>query len=194
MIESVSPPAMDVAALSSPVQPDTLSSPAVEEQAEPAPPTRSFWGSVTYQFLLSDSLEPSPRHGFGAAITYEFHVSPTLNIGLLLAYRGYPGTDSLQQLGYGVTLKHFFTPAWSTANSWFPFLDYGLLQQQTFLSGHSGAAISHDTRLGVGLLFPMFGLRWSAACAGHLSRLEYFDVEARWVPYVELQFGPVLVW
>lgn len=162
--------------------------------ALPPTPTRSLWVTATYQTLLSDSLEPASRHGLGAALSYEFHVSPKFNVGLLLAYRNYPGDGTIQQLGYGVTLKHFFSDDWTRGSSWFPYLDYGLLQQQTFLAGRSGVAVSHDTRLGAGILFHVFDLRWTVNGALHISRLEYFDVDPLWVPYFEAQFGTVLPW
>jgi hypothetical protein len=153
------------------------------------PPTRSIWLGPTYQVLLSDTFEPSSRHGIGASGTYDFHVSPLFDIGLTLAYRLYPGERSTQQLGYGAILRHFFDPGWSTADGVYPYLDYGLLLQQTFIEGRSGSAVSHDTRLGGGAVVRYGGVPLFVGLAGHYSRLQQFDIESTWIPYVDLQVG-----
>lgn len=162
---------------------------SAESLSVPAPPTRSAWLAANYDVLLSNAFEPSSRHGVGASAAYEFHVSPRFNLGLTLAYRLYPGSPATQQLGYGATLKHFFSGAWASADGLYPFVDYGLLLQQSLIRGREGSATSHDTRLGVGLL-----MRASAAClfvdvAGHYSRLNYFDTKGTWIPYVETRVG-----
>lgn len=165
---------------------------SVTSLAQPAwaeAPTRSVWIAPTYQALVSDAFEPSSRHGVGAALAYEFHVSPTFNLGLTLAYRLYPGSVATQQLGYGVLLKHFFNPEWSHADGVYPFVDYGLLLQQSFVEARRGSAVSHDTRLGVGSVLRVGGVPLYASLAGHYSRLQYFDVESTWIGYLELQLG-----
>ena len=165
---------------------------AVASPAQPAraeAPTRSVWAAPTYQALLSDAFEPSSRHGVGAALAYEFHVSPTFDLGLTLAYRLYPGSVATQQLGYGVLLKHFFSPDWSHADGVYPFLDYGLLLQQSFVEARRGSAVSHDTRLGVGSVVRVGGVPLYASLAVHYSRLQYFDIELIWIPYLEVQLG-----
>jgi len=154
-----------------------------------APATRSVWVAPTYQVLLSDAFAPSSRHGLGAAAAYEFHISPTFNLGLTLAYRLYPGSVATQQLGYGVLLKHFFSPAWSHADGVFPYLDYGLLLQQSYIEGRRGSAVSHDTRLGAGAVLRSWGVPLFVGVAGHYSRLQYFDMDATWIPYLEVQLG-----
>jgi hypothetical protein len=154
-----------------------------------APATRSVWVAPTYQALLSDSFDPSSRHGLGARGSYEFHVTPVFNVGLALAYRLYPGSSSTQQLGYGALLKHFFSAAWSAEDGFYPYLDYGLLLQQTFVEARSGSAISHDTRLGAGALLRHRGVPLFIGVAAHYSRLQYFDVESRGIPYLEFEIG-----
>ena len=151
--------------------------------------SRSFWVAPTYQALFGDSFEPSSRHGLGARASYEFHITPTFNIGLALAYRVYPGSTSTQQLGYGALLKHFFSAAWSTEDGVYPYLDYGLLLQQTFVDERSGSAVSHDTRLGGGAVLRRWGAPLFIGVAAHYSRLQYFDVESRWIPYLEVEIG-----
>lgn len=162
-----------------------LVSPARAESA----PTRSAWIAPSYQALLSDAFEPSSRHGVGGALAYEFHISPRFNLGLTLAYRLYPGSVATQQLGYGVLLKHFFSADWSHADGVYPFVDYGLLLQQSFIEGRQGSAVSHDTRLGLGSVLRIGGIPLYASLAGHYSRLQYFDVESLWIPYLEVQLG-----
>lgn len=157
-------------------------------QAEPLP-TRSVWVTPTYQLLLSDGFEPSSRHGVGASLTYDFHVSPKFNLGLTLAYRLYPGASATQQLGYGVMLQHFFSADWSHADGVYPYVDYGLLLQQSFIEGHSSAAVSHDTRLGGGLVLRTAGVPLFVGVSGHYSRLQYFDIPSTWIPYLEVEFG-----
>lgn len=164
--------------------------PASAESTEaPAPPTRSVWVAANYAVLLTSAFEPSSRHGLGASGAYEFHVTPRFNLGLTLAYRLYPGSTATQQLGYGATLKHFFTPAWSTRDGVYPFVDYGLLLQQSFVSDREGSATSHDTRLGVGLLARMSSASLFVDVAGHYSRLNYFDMKGTWIPYLETRVG-----
>jgi hypothetical protein len=153
------------------------------------PRSRSLWVAPTYQLLLSDAFEPSSRHGLGAALAYEFHISPVFDLGLTLAYRLYPGERATQQLGYGVTLKHFFSDAWSYADGVYPYLDYGLLLQQTFLEGRQGSAVSHDTRLGAGVVLRSWGLPLFVGVAGHYSRLQYFDIASTWIPYLDVAVG-----
>jgi hypothetical protein len=158
--------------------------------AEPAAaPTRSVWLAPTYQVLLSDAFEPSSRHGIGALAGYEFHVAPTFNVGFVLAYRFFPGSTATSQLGYGAILKHFFSDAWASESGVYPYLDYGLLLQQSFIEGRRGSAVSHDTRLGGGALMRFNGTALFASLAGHYSRLQYFDIDSKWIPFMELQFG-----
>jgi hypothetical protein len=153
------------------------------------PTTRSVWLAPTYQVLLSDAFEPSSRHGLGASAAYDFHITPRFNIGLTLAYRLFPGEVATQQLGYGTILKHFFSDTWSSEDGLHPYLDYGLLLQQTFVEGRSSSAVSHDTRLGAGALFRQWGVPLFISVAGHYSRLTYLDVESTWIPYVDVAVG-----
>lgn len=153
------------------------------------PATRSVWVAPTYQALLSSTFEPSSRHGLGARASYEFHITPKFNIGFALAYRLYPGTSSTQQLGYGALLKHFFSAAWWAEDGVYPYLDYGLLLQQTFVEARSGSAVSHDTRLGAGAVIRHGGVPWFIGVAAHYSRLQYFDVATRGIPYLEFEIG-----
>jgi hypothetical protein len=152
------------------------------------PPARSIWLAPTYQFLITDDL-PSSRHGVGASASYDFHVSAMFNLGLTLAYRLYPGGQSTHQLGYGALLKHFFSPTWSLEDGVYPYLDYGLLLQQTFIEGRSGSAVSHDTRLGGGALIRYRGVPLFVGLAGHYSRLQYLDTEVAWIPYFDVGIG-----
>jgi hypothetical protein len=160
-----------------------------EGQARADVPTRSVWVAPTYQVLLGDAFQPSSRHGLGASVTYDFHISPVFNLGLALAYRLYPGSIATQQLGYGAILKHFFDPAWSSANGFYPYLDYGLLLQQTFIDERRGSAVSHDTRLGGGAVLRSGCVSVYIGLAGHYSRLQQFDAESTWIPYADLQLG-----
>jgi hypothetical protein len=152
-------------------------------------PSRSVWLAPTYQVLFTDAFKPSSRHGLGAGVAYEFHISPTFNLGLSLAYRLYPGDRATQQLGYGTILKHFFSARWSSEDGVYPYLDYGLLLQQTFVQGRSGNAVSHDTRLGGGALIRSGGVPIFIGLAAHYSRLDYFEIESQWVPYLDVQLG-----
>jgi hypothetical protein len=168
-----------------------IAGPAASAPAEDAvPPSRSIWVAPTYQVLLSDAFEPSSRHGVGAGLAYEFHISPTFNLGLSLAYRLYPGERATQQLGYGTILKHFFSARWSSSDDGvYPYLDYGLLLQQTFVQGRTGNAVSHDTRLGGGALIRSWGVPLFIGLAAHYSRLDHFEIESQWVPYLDVQLG-----
>lgn len=150
--------------------------------------SRSVWLAPTYQLLLTAAFEPSARSGVGTGVSYEFHVSPRFNVGLGLAYRVYPGTQLTHQLGYGTTLKHFFSDDWARRDGLYPFVDYGLLLQQTFIAGR-GNAVSHDTRLGAGALLRVSGIALFMGLAGHYARLEFFDVEDQWTPYFDAQLG-----
>jgi hypothetical protein len=152
-------------------------------------PTRSIWLAPTYQLLLGDALEPSSHHGLGASAAYEFHISPTFDLGLAVAYRLYPGEVASHQLGYGAILKHFFSAAWSSRDGVYPYVDYGLLLQQTFIEGRTGSAVSHDTRLGVGAVLRGWGVPLFVGLAGHYSRLQQLDVASRWLGYVDVQIG-----
>jgi hypothetical protein len=152
-------------------------------------PTRSLWLAPTYDYLATSAFEPSSRHGFGAVVAYEFHISQRFNLGLALAYRLYPGEQATQQIGYGATLKHFFSPRWATADGIYPFIDYGLLLQQSVVEGRSGSATSHDTRLGGGAVFRSAPIALFLDAAGHYSRLGFFDRQSQAIPYVEVEFG-----
>lgn len=152
-------------------------------------PARSVWLSPTYQALLTGAFEPSSRHGLGVSLSYEFHVSSKFNLGLGTAYRLYPGDRATHQLGYGAILKHFFSSRWATEDGVHPFVDYGLLLQQTFVEGRSGNSVSHDTRLGAGSVFRYAGASPFVGVAAHYSRLDYFETESRWIPYVDVQIG-----
>jgi hypothetical protein len=163
--------------------------PARGDEGGRAPATRSVWVAPTYQARLSGTFDPSSRHGAGLRASYEFHITPAFNIGLALAYRLYPGAIATQQLGYGALLKHFFSAAWSRHDGVYPYLDYGLLLQQTFIDGRGGSAISHDTRIGAGAMVRRWGVPLFIGVAGHYSRLQYFDVESRGIPYLEFEIG-----
>ena len=162
---------------------------AAQAAAVSAVPTRSVWLAPTYDFLASSAFEPSSKHGFGASAAYEFHISPRFNLGLVLAYRMYPGEQTTQQLGYGATLKHFFSSHWATIDGVYPFIDYGLLLQQSFVEGRSGSAVSHDTRLGGGAVFRSAPLSLYLDIGAHYSRLGFFDVESKGIPYLDVQAG-----
>jgi hypothetical protein len=70
------------------------------------PASRSLWLAPTYQLALTDAFAPSSRHGIGAAASYEFHISPTFDLGLALAYRLYPGESAThQRLGVGAVIR-----------------------------------------------------------------------------------------
>jgi len=155
-------------------------------------PTRSAWLAPTYQWLGTDAFEPSSRHGFGARGAYEFHVTPRFNLGLIFAYRLYPGAQATQQIGYGVTLKHFFSPRWASARGLYPFVDYGLLLQQSFVEARKGSAVSHDTRLGAGVVWRLATLSLFGDFAAHYSRLDAFDRESIFIPYLEAGIGVVV--
>jgi hypothetical protein len=156
-------------------------------------PSRSVWVAPTYQFLVTDAFEPSSRHGLGAGGSYEFHVSPRFNLGLTLAYRLYPGERATQQLGYGATLKHFFSSGWATEGGVYPFLVYGLLMQQSFIEDRTGSAVSHDTRLGGGAVFRRAPVALFVDVGAHYSRLSFFDQESNAIPYLDVAAGWVLV-
>jgi hypothetical protein len=162
---------------------------AARDARADVPPTRSVWLAPSYQILLTDAFLPSSRHGLGAGVTYDFHVTTRFDIGLTLAYRLYPGERSTQQVGYGAILRHFFSAAWASDDGVYPYLDYGLLLQQTLIEGRSGSAISHDTRLGGGAVLRQGGVPIFVGLAGHYSRLQHFDIEATWIPYVDIEIG-----
>lgn len=151
--------------------------------------SRSLWLAPTYQLVLTDAFEPSSRHGIGAAASYEFHITSTFNLGLTLAYRLYPGEQATHQLGYGATLKHFFSAGWSGQDGIYPYVDYGLLLQQTFIDGREGNAVSHDTRLGVGAVIRAGGIPLFVGAAGHYSLLQYFDVKSTNIHYLGAEVG-----
>jgi hypothetical protein len=152
-------------------------------------PKRTVWIAPSYHYLFGDALGPRPGHGFGVSANYEFHISGRFNLGLLLAFREYPGDAALHQLGYGAILKHFFARDWVTEDGVFPFLDYGLLLQQSFVSGRKGSSVSHDTELGGGALFRISGVPLFFHGAAHLARLDAFDQDSEWVPYLDIQLG-----
>jgi hypothetical protein len=172
----------------------SAATPAFAEAPSDAPklPTRSVWLAATYDFLLTSAFEPSSRHGLGASAAYEFHLSPRFNLGLGLAYRLYPGSQATHQIGYGTTLKHFFSDHWATHDGFYPFVDYGLLLQQTSIAGREGTATSHDTRLGIGAVMRTSGVAFFVALGGHYSRLGFFDRKSTGIPYLDAQVGCVL--
>lgn len=157
----------------------------------PAPEvaTRSVWIAPTYQFLATSAFEPSSRHGLGLKGTYEFHISPRFNLGLTLAYRLYPGEQATQQLGYGAILKHFFSPRWATHDGFYPFVDYGLLLQQSFIEDRRGSSVSHDTRLAAGFVLRSGPVSLFLDGAAHYTRLDSFDRASRLIPYLEFAAG-----
>lgn len=155
-------------------------------------PTRSVWLAGSYDWLLTSAFDPSSRHGLGASGAYEFHLSQRFNLGLSLAYRLYPGATATQQLGYGATLKHFFSRNWATEDGFHPFVDYGLLLQQSLISNRRGSATSHDTRLGLGAVLRTSNVLLFTELAFHYSRLGYFDTQSQAIPYLEVQIGCVL--
>lgn len=159
--------------------------------ATPTPevPTRSIWIAPTYQFLATSAFEPSSRHGLGFKGTYEFHISPRFNLGLTLAYRLYPGEQATQQLGYGAILKHFFSPRWATHDGFYPFVDYGLLLQQSFIEDRRGSSVSHDTRLAAGFVLRSGFVSLFFDAAGHYTRLDAFGRESRLIPYLDFAAG-----
>lgn len=174
---------------------------APEEETElahkiqtPKEPTRSLWLALSYQAFLSSALANSSSHGGGLVGSYDFHISERFSLGMQLAYRYYPGEIHVQQLGYGLLLKHFFSPVWTDKSRLHPYVDYGLLQQQTFHSAHSGVAVSHDTRLAAGVLGYIGEVPTFVNASLHLTRIGHFDVAGFWLPYLELQWGAALPW
>lgn len=151
-------------------------------------PRRALRLAPSFQYLFSRAFDGVSQAGTGVFTAYEFILSPKFNLGINLSYRIFPGKERLQQLGYGLLLKHYLAgTAPGAAVS--PFFEYGLLLQSSRISTRPGAATSHDTRLSVGSDFKLFGRVLFVEASYHYSRAGFFELPAVKLDNFELELG-----
>lgn len=169
---------------------------APEAAPPPAPPSspeaptfrRALRLAPSFQYLFSRGFENVPQAGTGIFAAYEFLLTPSFNLGINLSYRIFPGKERLQQIGYGLLLKHYLAgTAPSAAVS--PFVEYGLLLQGSMTSARKGAATSHDTRLSAGSDFKLLGQILFVEASYHYSRAGFFELPAVKLDNLELELG-----
>ncbi len=166
---------------------------AAPEAAPPAPspapvPRRALRLAPSFQYLFSHAFDGVPQAGTGVFAAYEFILTPSFNLGINLSYRIFPGKERLQQIGYGLLLKHYLAgTAPGAAVS--PFVEYGLLLQGSLTSTRPGAATSHDTRLSAGSDFKLLGRVLFVEASYHYSRAGFFELPAVKLDNFELELG-----
>jgi hypothetical protein len=172
-----------------PLAPAPSAPEAAPSAPTPAPvPRRALRLSPSFQYLFSRAFDGVSQAGTGVFTVYEFILSPKFNLGINLSYRIFPGKERLQQIGYGLLLKHYLAgTAPGAAVS--PFFEYGLLLQSSRISTRPGAATSHDTRLSVGSDFKLFGRVLFVEASYHYSRAGFFELPAVKLDNFELELG-----
>jgi hypothetical protein len=152
-------------------------------------PERAARIGFSTPLLLESPLADSGRTGGGMNGIYEFVLSPRFSIGIDLAYRVFPGSRSLHQLGYGLMLKHYIATCSCEKSDFRPFVEYGLLLNVSRRSGVSGSGTAHDTRLTAGADFSFAGAPLYATLSYHYSRLQYFGTSPLNLDSVEPEIG-----
>jgi len=141
---------------------------------------------LSTQLLTGRPLADHSVTGLGLSATYEFILKPRFSLGINLAYRYYPGTTALHQLGYGLLIKHYFQ---DPQEGWRPFIEYGLLMQVNRFKGRPNAGLSHDTRFSAGTDFTLGDVPMYMALSYHVSRLGFFEQSSLNLDNLELTFG-----
>ncbi len=160
----------------------------------PAPPAKAFLDRAlrigpSYQFLFRHDFENASQSGTGLYGSYEFMLKPAFALGINLSYRYFTGAQALQQVGYGLLLKHYLANAEDESAFWRPFVEYGLLLQISMISQVPGSATSHDTRLSAGSDFNILGEWFFAEASYHYSRARFFDTIALSLDNMEIDMG-----
>ena len=160
--------------------------------AKPAkPPTKNLRFSPSLELLTGKPFSTTAIAGLGMNGAYEFHITPSFFVGLLLAARYYPAQTWLAQLGYGVTLRHAFLAPDSMFR---PYFAYGLLMQVTWVQGQPGSGLAHDTRLAIGVDSKWLGMPLFLELAYDISRLRYFGNAEENLDRFEVQLGWQYSW
>ena len=157
---------------------------------EAAAPTRAIKVGLCAQWLPSNPFGGSSAAGPGIIGVYEFLLSPRFSLGIEGGYRQYFGGAAVNQLVYGLVLKHGFLEPASAVR---PYLQYGLLQQISRQNGHQGASVSYDAGLMAGADFRAF-VPLFLEVAFHVSHLSAIDAQARSVSYFEVVSGTRWSW
>lgn len=147
----------------------------------------------TFQISLQPAVFPrASQLGPGLELVYEYVLSPRFVIGVNMAARFHPGDESMEQLGYGLLLKHYFDG--DDQAGFRPFVEYGLLMQIVWASNHYGSGVAHDTRLGAGFDFRIGGVPLYYATSFHFSTAKLFDSETYGLNRVEMALGVRFSW
>lgn len=167
------------------------------EAVEPAP-TRALKLGASAQYLVGNPFAgKSSDSGPGLTATYEFLLSPRFALGIALAYHQYFGSEAVEQLVYGLVLKHYLLappPPGGPAPALRPYLQYGLLQELIHQNGHAGTAVAYDAGLMAGADFALGPLPLFVEGAFHVSHLSFIDLAPRNQSYLELSAGARVVW
>ena len=151
--------------------------------------------SPQYELLSDTTTTQNAGPGYGLAADYEFFVRPKFRLGILMAYRWFPGGVTLGQLGYGLLLRHYVGASDPYERSgWHPYTAYGLLFQISTLGGRTGTASSYDAALLLGSDFFINTQRAFIEGGFHISHASFFEqpilVLCRW----ELSAGLMWEW
>lgn len=99
----------------------------------------------------------------------------------------------MNQLGYGLFLRHYLSSNPQEQSGWHPYLGYGLLLQITTMAGRPGTATSHDTGLLAGTDFFIGHQRAFVEGGLHISHAAFFDHSATLV-LNRYEFSTGLIW
>lgn len=158
------------------------------------PADRALRLGAQYHLLSYPQAIGNAGSGFGLQGAYEFIVRPRFRVDILLAYRWFPGGVALNQLGYGLFLRHYILTDPTERSGFHPYLGYGLLMQISTLQGRSHSATSHDTGLLAGTDFFLGGQRMFFEAGFHISHASFFDTPSIPLSRYEVSTGVIFEW
>ncbi|MCM0606312.1 MAG: hypothetical protein KA715_09495 [Xanthomonadaceae bacterium] len=115
------------------------------EAGEAISPDRALRFGTQYHQLTYPQSIGNAGSGFGFHGAYEFVVRKRFRVDITLSYRWFPGGVALNQLGYGLLLRHYLIGDPQEAAGWHPYVGYGNQLQISTIEGRPGTASSHVT-------------------------------------------------
>lgn len=157
-------------------------------------PDRAFRFGAQYHLLTYPQGIGNDGSGVGFQGVYEFVVRPKFRVDILMAYRWFPGGVSLNQLGYGLFLRHYLSANPQEQSGIHPYLGYGLLLQVSTIGGRTGTATSHDTGLLAGTDFFVGKQRAYVEAGFHISHAAFFENATIVLSRYEVSTGVIFEW
>jgi hypothetical protein len=128
----------------------------------------------------------------GMMVTYSFLLSERNALGItLLRFNMHPfAANTLYTFAYGFNFRHYWPASWATLDPFVPYLSYSILLSQAILSGTSGRAIAHDTRIALGTDIKIAQRhRLTLEAAWDYASYPYFNTVTKGIQFITPSIG-----